>query len=46
MGYFKAPLRDSSFGYLQRRPDDCVQAAIASFLQAQPYTVPDLGLGC
>ncbi len=45
LGYFKSPLRDGTFGYLQRRSEDCMQAAIASFLQAPPYTVPDLELG-
>ena len=45
LGWFQAPLRDSStLGYLQRRPDDCVRAALASLLQTAPHTVPDIGL--
>jgi hypothetical protein len=32
-GYFSTRLRDGSLGYLQRRTDDCLQAAIASCLQ-------------
>lgn len=39
-GYFKSPLTGGTFGYLQRRPDDCVQAALASYLQVPPYVVP------
>jgi hypothetical protein len=41
-GYFMTPLRDGTFGYLQRRSDDCLQAAIASLLQMAPHQIPDL----
>jgi hypothetical protein len=41
-GYFQAALRDGSTGYFQRRSDDCLQAATASFLQMPPDLVPDL----
>jgi len=43
-GYFMTRLRDGSTGYLQRRVDDCLQAAIATLLQVPPYLVPDLHL--
>ena len=45
LGYFKAALVDNTWGALQRRPDDCLQAAIATFLQTPAHTVPDLNLG-
>jgi hypothetical protein len=45
LGYFQASLVDGTWGALQRRPDDCLQAAIATFLQAPAHTVPDLKLG-
>jgi hypothetical protein len=41
-GYFSTRLRDGSLGYLQRRGDDCLQAAIASLLQVPMPKVPDL----
>ena len=41
-GYFQTRLRDGTFGYLQRRTDDCLQAAIATCLQIPPHQVPDL----
>jgi hypothetical protein len=41
-GYFMTRLRDGTQGYLQRRTDDCLQAAIASCLQIPPHQVPDL----
>jgi hypothetical protein len=41
-GYFMKRLRDGSLGYLQRRGDDCIQAAIATCLQIPIYKVPDL----
>jgi hypothetical protein len=41
-GYFATRLRDGSLGYLQRRTDDCLQAAIATCLQIPPHEVPDL----
>lgn len=40
MGYFKTPLSDGTVGYLQRRTDDCVPAALASLLQMPPHLVP------
>ena len=43
-GYYMTPLRDGSSGYLQRRPDDCLQAALASCLQIPPHKIPDLHL--
>jgi len=44
MGHFSTPLRDGTFGYLQRRTDDCLQAAIASCVQIGPHQIPDLHL--
>jgi hypothetical protein len=41
-GYFATRLRDGSLGYLQRRTDDCLQAALASCLQIPAHLVPDL----
>ena len=41
-GYFSTRLRDGTLGYLQRRTDDCLQAALASCLQIPPHLVPDL----
>jgi hypothetical protein len=41
-GYFMKRLRDGSVGYLQRRVDDCLQAAIASCCQIPIHKVPDL----
>jgi hypothetical protein len=35
-------LRDGSIGYVQRRADDCFQAAIASCLRIPMHKVPDL----
>jgi hypothetical protein len=40
-GYFAARLRDGSLGYLQRRTDDCLQAALASCAQIPAPLVPD-----
>jgi hypothetical protein len=37
-------LRDGTVGFLQRRIDDCLQAAIASCAQISPYLVPDLNM--
>jgi hypothetical protein len=45
LGYFTAPLVDETWGALQRRPDDCLRAGIATFLQTPAHTVPDLRLG-
>jgi len=45
LGYFRAQLVDGTWGALQRRPDDCLQAAIATFLETPAHTVPDLKLG-
>lgn len=41
-GYFRAALRDGSWGWLQRRTDDCLSAAVASLLQIPMHQVPDL----
>jgi hypothetical protein len=41
-GYYARRLRDGSLGYVQRRADDCLQAAIASCLQIPMHQVPDL----
>jgi hypothetical protein len=41
-GYYAMRLRDGSLGYVQRRADDCFQAAIASCLQIPMHKVPDL----
>ena len=41
-GYYAMRLRDGSLGYVQRRADDCLQAAIASCLQVPMHQVPDL----
>jgi hypothetical protein len=41
LGYFATKLRDGTTGYLQRRTDDCFQAAIASCLQVPAHLVPD-----
>jgi hypothetical protein len=41
-GYYSTRLRDGTLGYLQRRGDDCLQAAIASLLQVPMPRVPDL----
>ncbi|HWF31181.1 MAG TPA: hypothetical protein VG188_01345 [Solirubrobacteraceae bacterium] len=41
-GYYAMRLRDGSLGYVQRRADDCLQAAIASCLQIPMHQVPDL----
>jgi hypothetical protein len=43
-GYFGHRLRDGTFGYLQRRLDDCLQAAVASLLEVPMHEVPDLNL--
>jgi len=41
-GYYAMRLRDGSLGYVQRRADDCFQAAIASCLQIPMHQVPDV----
>jgi hypothetical protein len=41
-GYFATHLWDGTLGYFQRRQDDCLQAAIASLVQAPMHEVPDL----
>lgn len=41
-GYFATRLGDGTLGYLQRRTDDCLQAALASLLQVPMPDVPDL----
>lgn len=43
-GYYQTRLADGTLGYLQRRMDDCLQAAIACVLQIPPHQVPDLHL--
>jgi hypothetical protein len=45
LGYFAMRLRDGSLGFVQRRADDCLQAAIASLLQIPMHKVPDLEIG-
>jgi hypothetical protein len=40
--FYMTELRDGTVGFLQRRVDDCFQAAIASCAQVSPYLVPDL----
>jgi hypothetical protein len=40
--FYMTDLRDGTVGFLQRRVDDCYQAAIASCAQISPYLVPDL----
>jgi len=43
-GFYMTRLRDGTLGYLQRRTDDCLQAALASALQIPANLVPDLGM--
>lgn len=42
--FYMTELRDGTVGFLQRRIDDCLQAAIASCAQISPYLVPDLNM--
>lgn len=42
MGYFCARARDGGIGYMMRRTDDCLQAAIASVVGIPAPDVPDL----
>lgn len=42
LGYFKSPLRDARYGFLQRRSDDCLRAALATCVQAPMPEVPEL----
>jgi hypothetical protein len=41
-GYFRTRLHDGTFGYLQRRADDCITYAIATCAQIPPNQAPDL----
>jgi hypothetical protein len=41
-GYYRADLPDGTAGYMMRRFDDCLQAAIATALQIPMHNVPDL----
>lgn len=42
--WYATTLRDGTDGFLQRRSDDCFQAAIASCAGIAPWLVPDLKL--
>jgi hypothetical protein len=42
LGYFRSPLPDGTYGYLQRRGDDCLRAALATAIQTPITEVPDL----
>lgn len=39
--YYQATLPDGTVGYVQRRADDCLQAAVATLLQVPVHEVPD-----
>jgi hypothetical protein len=41
LGYYQTVLRDGTLGYSARRMDDCLQAALATCVQAPSPTVPD-----
>lgn len=41
-GYFKTPLGGGAEGYLQRRSDDCLRAALATTLGRPMPTLPDI----
>jgi hypothetical protein len=43
-GFYRVPLREGGFGYLQRGLDDCLQAGVASLLQISPIKAPDVKL--
>lgn len=40
-GYFASRLRDGSWGFYQRRADDCLRAALATLLRVPMPKVPD-----
>jgi hypothetical protein len=42
--FYMTELRDGTVGFLQRRIDDCLAAAVASCAQISPYLVPDLNM--
>ena len=44
LGYFRTQLRDGTWGYFQRRTDDCEQAALATCAQVPIHQVPDSGI--
>ncbi len=42
--FYATTLRDGTLGFLQRRIDDCLQAAIASCTGIKPWLIPDLNM--